>query len=160
MRTSIKAIIFILLFVIANPAYTIDYSIYTPSTIYLEFTRIETDHQPKAGQRQANILIHPIVPFSIFAEYLGQERKLSEDNQKSLAVFAKTFSKPFALDIYKYEILVRDSDNHEYWLPIQENFREAFHNEYYNGCKLTLYLLISIIYDHKPLVLINEFWVQ
>lgn len=160
MRISIKFTIFILLFVISNRAYAIDYSIYTPSTIYLEFTRIETDHQPKEGEPPANIQIHPLVPFSIITEYLGQERELSEDNKRSLDVFAKSFSKPFALDIYKYEILVRDSDNREYWLPIQENFREAFHKEYYKGCKLTLYVLISIIYEHKPLVLINEFWVR
>lgn len=159
MRIS-KIIILIMLFIIANPAHAFDPSIYTPSTIHLEFTRIETDHQSEAGQGSVNILIHPMVPFSIFAEYLGQERELSEDNRRSLIVFAKTFNKPIALDIYKYEILIRDSDNREYWLPIQENFREAFHKEYYHGCKLTLYLLISIIYDHKPLVLINEFWVQ
>lgn len=138
-----------------------DYSIYTPSTIRTEFTRIEVEHPiQNSDGRALNIRIHPTVPFSIVAEYLNQERPLSEQNQKALTVFAKSFNKPFVLDIYKHEILVRDSDGREYWLPIQEGFREAFHQEYYQGSRLTLYLVISIIYDQKPLVLINEFWVK
>ena len=134
-----------------------------------------------------------------------------------MAVFAKTFSKPFASDIYKYEILVRDSDHrvvqkrlckplnlvkikldrrflkrlkkecqnygnslksmasfvkaltaetiqevleNELDNELGEIFRKAFHKEYYQGCKLTLFLLMSIIYNHQPLVLVNEFWVE
>lgn len=145
----------------ANSVPAFDYSLYKPSTIFAEFTQIETDHQDMLqGDNPVDILIHPPVPFSIIAKYLNEQREISIDNKKSLAIFAKVFDKPIALEIYKHEILILDSDNREYWLPIQEGFIEDFHKEYYKDCNLTLYLIISIIDNHRPLILINEFRVE
>ncbi|MGE5604157.1 MAG: M23 family metallopeptidase [Bacteroidota bacterium] len=157
-------IIFFVLFV--GVVFAFDYSLYTPSTIDIEFNQIKADHESDTlpginkNENSVNIIIHPKVLFSITAEYLGEEREISEANKNSLEVFGKTFGHLNIFDIFKHEILIRDSDNREYWLPIQESFIDAFHEEYFDGCQLTLYLIISIIYDQKPLVIINEFSVQ
>lgn len=115
-------------------------------------------HKAKPGVR--NILVHPMVPFSITAKFMGKERPLSETNRKGVEIFSKSFGNPKVLEIYIHEILVRDSDNREYWLPIQENFLEPFHKEYHKDSKLTLYLVLAIIIEHEPIVLINEFMVE
>lgn len=148
-------------FVLTNSGLAFDYSAYKPSTISAEFNQMLTDHQEMfRGPKPVDVLIHPTVPFSIIAKYLNIEREISSDNKKSLEIFAKTFDKPFVLELFKHEILVRDVNNHEYWLPIQESLIEDFHKEYYKECKLTLYLVISIINNRKPLVFINEFRVE
>lgn len=161
-----KGIVGLILIIVLCSGFVLgfDYSVYTPSTIDIEFNRIKADHSSlppvNKDKNTKDIIIHPKVPFSIIAEYLGQEREISEDTKNGLEIFGSTFNHPNILDIFKHEILIRDSDSREYWLPIQESFRDAFHKEYFDGCQLTLYLIISIIYDDKPMVLINEFLVQ
>jgi len=91
---------------------------------------------------------------------MEKERPLTETNKKGVEYFSKAFGNPKVFEVYIHEILVRDSDNREYWLPIQENFLEPFHKEYYKDCKLTLYLVLAIIIEHEPIVLINEFMVE
>ncbi len=142
---------------------------YPLSTINEEYSKMEKEHgnvgknPPQAtGRNNIDIVIHPQVVFSIQATYLNQERLLSEKNLKGLEVFQKTFLPDHKriYDVYQHEIFIRDSDGREYWLPIQETFREPFRQEYYQGCDLTLYLIFSIIYDHEPFIIINEFYVK
>jgi hypothetical protein len=162
-KNSLGIIIFEILvfFVFASSALSFDYSAYKPSTISAEFNQMLTEHQEMfRGPKPVDVLIHPTVPFSIIAKYLNEEREISNDNKKSLEIFAKAFDKPFVLELFKHEILVRDADNREYWLPIQESLTDDLHVEYYKECKLTLYLVISIINNRKPLIFINEFRVE
>jgi hypothetical protein len=112
------------------------------------------------GQNNIHVIFHPMVLFSINAEYLGQERLLSKPNRDSMDFFAKGFNIPEMPEIYIHEILVRDTDDNVYWLPIQESFLEPFHKEYYKGCKLTLFLILGVIVEHQPFVIVNEFWVE
>ena len=162
MKLQVSIISFCLLFVFSGSVLAFDYSIYKPSTIYQEFVKMETDHRdtPNAKPGVKSILVHPKIPFSITAKFMGKERPLSEINKKGVEYFSKAFGNPKVLEIYIHEILVCDSDNREYWLPIQENFLEPLHKEYYKDCKLTLYLVLAIIIEHDPIVFINEFMVE
>ena len=161
-RLQLGIISFCLLFVFSGSVFAFDYSIYNPSTIYQEFVKMEADHRdtPKAKPGVKYILVHPMVSFSITAKFMEKERPLTETNKKGVEYFSKAFGNPKVFEVYIHEILVRDSDNREYWLPIQENFLEPFHKEYYKDCKLTLYLVLAIIIEHEPIVLINEFMVE
>jgi hypothetical protein len=153
---------FYLFLVSSGSVFAIDYSLYNPSTIYQEFAKMEADHRDsyEAKPGAKGILVHPMVLFSITAKFMGEERPLTETNKKGVEFFSKAFGNPKILEIYIHEILVRDSDSRKYWLPIQENFLEPFHKEYFEDCKLTLYLVLAIIIEHEPVVLINEFMVE
>jgi hypothetical protein len=154
--------LFLFLFVFSSSSFAFDPSGYKPSTIYQEFVRMEADHQEayKKKSEAKHILVHPMVTFSITAKFTEKDRPLTETNKKGVEYFSKVFGKPKVVEIYIREILVRDSDNREYWLPIQEKFLEPLHKEYYKGCKLTLYLVLAIIIEHEPVAFINEFMVE
>jgi hypothetical protein len=138
---------------------------YPLSTISTEFTKAEdmyTKGVKPVDPKAIVIAFFPRVSFAIQAEYSGQTRELSEKHRQCLEAFQKTYNldNNRLYETYQHEILFRDSDGKEYWLPIQETFRDPLRDETYTDCKLTLYLLMVLIYDHEPFLLINEFQVQ
>lgn len=140
-----------------------DYDAYPPSTIQEEFTATEARGSSIPGyyENPNQILFAPLRRFSASAAYLGQIREISEVNVRCLDIAQRTYQFQVALStLYLHELLVRDSDGREYWLPIQETHLESFREEYYEGCQLTLYLVWMLNFEHQPFVLINEFWVQ
>lgn len=145
------------------PVSAFDYDAYPPSTIHevLVATEAYGSNIPGYFENPKQILFAPMIRFSIPATYLGQVREISEVNARCLDMAQKTYK--FKVDpsaLYLQELLVRDSDGREYWLPVQETHLECFREEYYEGCQLTLCLVWMLNFDHQPFVLINEFWVQ
>lgn len=150
--------------VCASLCSAVDFSEYQSSTI----KKISTDYEQQSrAERQPGIpdsLFIPMdpagIPFAISAKYLGETRRLSEFNKTGLEMFSKARRNKTITELFKTEVLIRDKDSVEYWIPIQETHLKSFKAECKGNCNVTLYLVWILNLKQKPFVLINEFKVD
>lgn len=140
----------------------IDYNSYLPFTIQ-DVACIAEGYgsaEPGYKDRANSFLFAPMIPFRTEAKFLGEIRPLSPVHLFCLETLQKSRPDIPFTDLYKREIFIADSDGREYWLPIQETHLDSFQKEYQPDCRLTLYLVWVLNFDHQPFVLINEFVVS
>jgi len=104
------------------------------------------------------VYLEPIT-FSINSKYLNQSRKISAEKALLIELYAQ--NRRLSLDsIYKHEILIKDVDSNEYWIPIQETHLTSLKDEWFSGAKITLYLLMLGKIHDSCIVVTNEFKVD
>ena len=88
----------------------------------------------------------------------GKKRKI--DKQNVLWWLVINSRKDGFENYFTYEILVRDSDRKEYWIPIQDTHLVSLEKECKQCKSVKLYLLFFACTQKQSLIVVNEFAVD
>lgn len=104
----------------------------------------------------SNPIVLQVKSFSITGKYLDSSRTVDSIGGAIISNYGSLLNINIG-NAYQHELLFQDTDGRACWLPIQETHWDALKNEYFDGCRVTLYLILLNERKGEPFVIINEF---
>jgi hypothetical protein len=142
---------FILLFSIAIPCISSEWSDYRPSTLQQVLA------QHRSDIAALDYYYEPRTSVLITVTYMGKMRPITDRHRDFISRWLKTYgNKPEYASLYTHEILVMESSS-SYWLPIQKNLLKPLITEIKKSESVSLFVLFTGSVKKEPVLLINEF---